>query len=438
MFDRRPEDAGALVWLRDDLRLADNPALAAAIASDGTGDGRLCLRRGQSAPALGGATRWWLHHSLKALAADLSRIGGHLVIRRGDPAVELPRLVDETGARTVTWNRRYEASTRDLDAAIKADLGGAGLRVESFNGHLLCEPMGLKTKTGDFYRVFTPFWKAARERLDDLPQPLPAPKRLQPGPKVATLSVDDLGLLPTKPDWSGGLGDAHQPGEAGARARLGAFLDDGFARYAAERDVPAAGATSGLSPHLRFGEISVRTVWHAARHHAARTGVGETTLNKFLAELGWREFSYNLLFHVPDLASRNFQPRFDHFPWRTPDRTQIRAWQRGETGYPIVDAGMRELWQTGVMHNRVRMIVASFLVKHLLVDWRVGEAWFWDTLCDADAANNATSWQWVAGSGADAAPYFRVFNPVLQGEKFDPDGTYVKRFVPSLPTCRPT
>lgn len=438
MFDtNQPDSNAALVWLRDDLRLADNPALAAAAEGGRPVTVAYILDEGGDRRPLGGASRWWLHQSLAALEASLRAIGGRLVIRRGDPAAELPRLVQETGARYVTWNRRYESRSRALDARLKLDLSTAGLQVESFNGHLLAEPMEVRTKTGDWYRVFTPFWKAARERLDELPQPVPAPKRLVNGRDVPSLPLDDLGLRPTAPDWSGGIAATHTPGEDGARERLAAFLDRRLSRYAAQRDFPGAESTSALSPHLRFGEISIRTVWHASRHHAARAGIGDTTTNKFLAELGWREFSYNLLFHVPDLGTRNFQSRFDAFPWREPKPAQIRAWRRGETGYPIVDAGMRELWQTGTMHNRVRMIVASFLVKHLLVDWRAGEAWFWDTLCDADPANNAASWQWVAGSGADAAPYFRVFNPVLQGEKFDPDGSYVKRFVPELADMPP-
>jgi deoxyribodipyrimidine photo-lyase len=263
--------------------------------------------------------------------------------------------------------------------------------------------------------------------------PLPAPRRITaaPAPQGA-LALDDLGLLPTRPDWAGGLRAAWTPGERAAARRLADFLDERVSDYADQRDFPAVEGTSTLSPHLAFGEISPRQIWAATRHAAASNPRLQRGCDKFLSELGWREFSYHLLFANPDLATRNFDPRFDRFAWNPPDDKVLAAWRRGRTGYPIVDAGMRELWATGYMHNRVRMIVASFLVKHLLIDWRIGEAWFWDTLCDADPANNAASWQWVAGCGADAAPYFRVFNPVLQGEKFDANGAYVRRWAPEL------
>jgi len=433
-MNARPSDVTgpALVWLRDDLRLADNPALAAATAGGRPVTVAYVLDDGPERRSLGGACRWWLHRSLTALAADLAARGVPLVIRRGDPAEVVPALAAETGAALVTWNRRYEIGARELDARVKADMVGRGVRVDSHNGHLLAEPWAVRTKAGEWFRVFTPFWKATRLVVDDGRGPLPAPEKIVAAPAIPSLKVDDLRLAPRAPDWSGGLAATWTPGEAGARARLAAFLDGRLVRYAAARDFPDAAATSELSPHLRFGEISIRTVYEASRTHAVATGVAERTLAKFQAELGWREFSYHLLYHFPDLPRRNFQTRFDAFPWREPDPAAIAAWRHGETGYPVVDAGMRQLWTTGTMHNRVRMIVASFLVKHLLVDWRIGEDWFWDTLCDADPANNAAGWQWVAGSGADAAPYFRVFNPVLQGEKFDPDGRYVRRFVPEL------
>jgi deoxyribodipyrimidine photo-lyase len=304
--------------------------------------------------------------------------------------------------------------------------------VKSHSGHLLVEPWTVKTRGGDWFKVFTPFWKAASTTLDDLAPALPVPTGVRGASKsVRSDDLDSYGLKPSNPDWAGSFRTTWMPGEAGARARLAGFLDRRLNRYAAERDYPGADATSNLSPHLRFGEISVRTVWHAAGHYSAAHGVREAALNKFRSELGWREFSYHLLFHFPDLGWRNFQGRFDGFPWDDANPL-VRAWQLGQTGYPIVDAGMRQLWATGTIHNRVRMVVGSFLVKHLLVHWTVGENWFWDTLCDADVANNAAGWQWVAGSGADAAPFFRVFNPVLQGEKFDPDGSYVRTWVPEL------
>lgn len=426
--------APALVWFRDDLRLADQPALSAAAQSGRPliclflhDDGRSCGR------ALGGAQRWWLHHSLAALSASLEKIGGRLDIIEGAHE-DLPGIATSLGVAEAFWTRRYNAQQIATDQRVKSALAAAGVGAHSFNGQLLREPWDVATKTGGPFRVFSPFWRASLA-LGSFAEPLPAPRKIHAadwpaaGPKRAALA--DLRLLPTRPDWAGGLRETWTPGEAGAQARLAAFLDGGLGRYAEERDRPDRPSTSMLSPHLRFGEISVRRVLHAARHLEARRPELARDVSKFASELGWREFAYHLIYHFPDFATRNFQPRFDAFPWAA-NEAHLEAWRRGRTGYPIVDAGMRELWRTGFMHNRVRMIVASFLVKHLLVDWRTGEDWFWDTLCDADVANNPAGWQWVAGSGADAAPYFRVFNPFLQGEKFDPEGAYVRAFVPEL------
>ncbi len=429
--------APTLVWFRDDLRLDDNPALAAALSEPGETIAVYVLEdEGDGAPRpLGGASRWWLHHSLKDLAENLEGIGVPLVLRRGAAAEALQALIDETGAGRVTWNRRYDPQGIDIDTRIKARLRDNGTVAESFGANLLVEPWELKTLAGDPYRVFSPFFRALLARGEPAqPRALAAPAR-QPSRSAApaTESIDEVLPLPSRPDWAGGLRETWRPGETGVLERLSVFLDERLARYADKRDEPAAEATSMLSPHLRFGEISPRRVWHAAAHRAAdpSSGVGDRQVAKFQSELGWREFSYHLLFHHPDLGSANFQPRFDAFPWRE-DADQFAAWRKGLTGYPLVDAGMRELWHTGYMHNRVRMVVASFLVKHLMIDWREGEAWFWDTLVDADPANNTASWQWVAGSGADAAPYFRIFNPTMQGEKFDPDGTYTRRWLPEL------
>jgi deoxyribodipyrimidine photo-lyase len=426
--------APALMWFRDDLRLADNAALTAAAASGRPVVALYVLDDGSDRRPLGGASRWWLHQSLDALSRNLAERDVPLVLMRGTAEDAVPAVVAATRAVEIHWSRRIGAKERAVDAALKASLSESGVRAYSHPGHLLVEPWTVRPKSGDFFRVFTPFWRAVRERLDDLPAPLPVP-RLRGGsaPNVG-VALDALGLEPISPDWAGGLRETWKPGEAGARDRLSRFLDRALARYADERDVPSAAATSELSPHLRFGEVSASTVWHAVSHAAAADPRSARGAEKYLSELGWREFSYNLLFHAPDLDRANFQPRFDGFPWRPANETDdaVEAWRRGRTGYPVVDAGMRQLWATGTMHNRVRMVVASFLVKHLLVDWRVGEAWFWDTLCDADPANNPASWQWVAGSGADAAPYFRIFNPVTQGRKFDPDGTYVKRWVPEI------
>jgi deoxyribodipyrimidine photo-lyase len=423
-----------IVWFRDDLRLADNRALSAAIA---TGQPVLAVYAfDEDSPGirpLGGASRWWLYHSLAALAADLARLGTALHIYRGAAGKLMPKLAIAAKATSVFWSRRYGAAERAVDTAVKSALRDAGIAAESFSDHLLVEPWEIKTKAAEPFKVFTPFWRTMRA-LGDPPGSLGKPKRIGAAAPPATpqsVALNSLGLLPIKPDWSDGLRETWTPGEAGARKQLSQFIAKRLARYSANRDRPDLGATSGLSPHLRFGEIGPRQVWHAVARAAEDGSAPHGDVEKFLSELGWREFSYHLLFHQPDLATANFDTRFDAFPWAK-NAKALRAWQRGGTGYPIVDAGLRELWRTGIMHNRVRMIAASFLIKHLLVDWRQGEQWFWDTLVDADPANNAASWQWVAGSGADAAPYFRIFNPVLQGTKFDPEGTYVRRWVPEL------
>ncbi len=416
-----------IVWFRHDLRLADNPALAAAVQ---TGLPILPVyilddeTSGVRAP--GAASRWWLHHSLAALDADLRAMGSRLVLRRGPAEAVLADLVARCGARAVHWNRLYEIAARERDARIKQAMTDGGIAAASHKANLLFEPWEVKTNAGEPFKVFTPFWRACR-LLEPPARPLPRPDRLASPPAwPASDPLDSWRLLPRKPDWAGGLRDNWTPGEAGALDRLHRFVDATLPAYRDERDLPARPSTSRLSPHLAFGEVSPRQVWHAA---TAREPSAST--EKFLAEVGWREFSNNLIFHFGDLARHNFRRDFDAFPW-APEDERVEAWRRGRTGYPIVDAGMRELWTTGWMHNRVRMIVASFLTKDLMVDWRVGESWFWDTLVDADAANNPAGWQWVSGSGADAQPYFRVFNPVLQGEKFDPDGAYVRRWVPEI------
>lgn len=426
----------SLVWFRDDLRVDDNPALAAAMEDGGPVLALFVLDEvSPGMRPLGGAARWWLHHSLLSLQRDLAGLGIPLLLHRGAAIEVLPRVQREAGAAAVLWNRRYEAAAIEVDRSVKERLRSDRVRAESFNGALLVEPWDVANKAGEPFRVFSPFFRAVLARGEP-----PAPRPLAPcngarasAPEMRSDDLADWRLLPSAPDWAGGLRDTWQPGEAGAKARLAAFLESGLADYAARRDEPGEPVTSRLSPHLRFGEISPRRVWHAARLHAEThpDTVGEKTLAKFHAELGWREFSYHLLYHFPTLRSANFQPRFDQFPW-SGDEAAFAAWTRGLTGYPLVDAGMRELWHTGTMHNRVRMVVASFLVKHLMIDWRRGEAWFWDTLVDADAANNPASWQWVAGSGADAAPYFRIFNPASQGEKFDGAGLYTRRWVPEL------
>jgi deoxyribodipyrimidine photo-lyase len=435
-------DAPVIVWFRQDLRLSDNPALAAAIAT-GAPVLPVYILAYQEGRAPGAASRWWLDRSLAALDGALRSRGSQLVLRAGDGSGDagdtLAALLRETGAGAVYWNRCYEPASIARDKRIKAMLQDAEIDAGSFNAALLHEPWTVKTLQGDPYKVFTPFWRTIRALpkdrvLPDAPNVLKPPTRW---PNAETLS--DWALVPSTPDWAGGLRATWQPGEAGARSRLTLFIDEALADYRSGRDRPDIAGTSRLSPHLHFGEIGPRQIWQAIAgrtEHPSDGGEGppqaiDAAAESFLRELGWREFTHHLLYHWPDLPESNWKRSFDAFPWLV-DANGLAAWQRGLTGYPIVDAGMRELWQTGWMHNRVRMIVASFLVKDLLIDWRIGERWFWDTLVDADLAQNAASWQWVAGSGADAAPYFRVFNPVLQGQKFDPDGAYVRRFLPAL------
>ncbi|MCV0333735.1 deoxyribodipyrimidine photo-lyase [Microbacterium sp.] len=416
----------SIVWFRDDLRLADNLALRAAIER---GEAVIALyvldEESPGIRALGGAARWWLHHSLASLDERLRERGGALVLRHG-PAERIVReMVTEVGAGAVYWNRRYGGAERAIDSALKASLRAEGLEVTSFAGSLLHEPWTVTTGSGTHYSVFTPFWRACLA-LPAPRAPLPEPRTVE-GPQrtPATEALEDWSLLPTAPDWADGLRETWEPGEPAARRRLRHFLDEDLGHYDRARDEPASGATSRLSPHLRWGEISPFTVWHEA--------VGVDGAGGFLSELGWREFAWHTLYHSPDLASENLRPEFDAFPWPPLDPTHLDAWQHGETGVPLVDAGMRELWHTGYMHNRVRMVVASFLVKNLLIDWRRGEEWFWDTLVDADEASNPFNWQWVAGSGADAAPYFRVFNPELQAKKFDPQNLYISRWAADAP-----
>lgn len=425
-------DRPGIVWLRQDLRLGDNPALGAAIETkrplvllyvlDDETPGRW---------RLGGASRWWLHKSLSALGADVEKRGARLVLRKGAAANVLPKLVKDIGAGAVFWNRCYEPYAIARDKALKEKLSAVGVEVQSFNGALLNEPWVVKTKTGEPFKVFTPYWRAAQQ-VADRRAPLPAPKKLNGyAGDIASERLADWKLLPSKPNWAAGFDGEWSPGEAGALAASRVFIDDRLRDYPERRDAMGAHGTSRLSAHLHFGEISpvqVRAAIESAVHDAPASQRGA---DKFMSEIGWREFSTNLLFHWPTLPEANWRDNFDAFPWRD-DKKALHAWQRGQTGYPIVDAAMRELWVTGTMHNRARMIAASFLIKHLLIDWRRGEEWFWDTLLDADLANNAASWQWVAGSGADASPYFRIFNPVTQGERYDADGAYVRAWVPEL------
>ena len=424
-----------IVWLRDDLRIADNPALAAAVERGGPVAVVYVLDEvGRGIRPHGSASKWWLHHSLASLSESLEAIGGSLILRRGDAAVEIPRLVDETGATAVYWNRRYTAA-RELDADLKSRLTEDGIEAKSFQASLLFEPWTVTTGEGNPFRVFTPFWKACLER-GGVREPFAAPESINGLPaNGAAAASDDLEswqLLPTKPDWAEGLRQWCTPGEAAAHDRLDRFADEVLEDYN-RRDEPGIETTSGLSPHLRFGEISPFQIWQRMGQHLSPAASKNAA--KFMSEVGWREFNWNILFHFPTLSKDNYRSEFDEFGWGDIDERELTAWKTGTTGIPLVDAGMRELWQSGTMHNRVRMVTASFLIKNLLVDWRVGEAWFWDCLVDADEASNPGNWQWVAGSGADAAPYFRVFNPVLQADKFDPDRKYIRRWVPEFDTA---
>ncbi len=406
------------MWFRQDLRLADNSALTAAAA----GPVLPVFIHDTTGPwAYGGAQIWWLGQSLRALAAELAARGAPLLLLQGDATRLIPELAARIGADAVHAARLYEPAARARDEAVHAALAAQGCRLHLHQGVLLHEPHRVRTGQGNAYGVYTPFSRnlfAAGEP----PPPLPAPARLHAVPDAP--SGGDF-PAPSGPDWWAEFPAHWTPGEAGAAARLERFGQPGIRAYPDARNTPGIAGTSGLSPHLRWGEISPRQVWHAAR------ALGATGDHTFLKEVLWREFAYHLLWHRPHMPETPLQPAFANFPW-APDARLLRAWQRGLTGYPIVDAGMRQLWHTGWMHNRVRMIVASFLVKHLLQPWQDGQAWFWDTLVDGDLASNSASWQWVAGCGADAAPYFRVFNPVLQGEKFDPAGAYVRAFIPEL------
>ncbi len=420
-----------LVWFRRDLRLTDNPALAQAVA-----DARRVIAVYIHAPEEsdpwrpGAASDWWLHHSLAALEHDLRVRGCRLIVRAGPTLATLQSLVRETGAGAVYWNRLYEPALAERDTKIEHELRESGVSAQSFNAALLFEPREFLSGQKAPYRVFTAFWRAGAARLADLPPPQPAPKRLPgAGDDLASLPIEQLDLLP-RIAWDQGF-RIWQPGEAGALARLARFQEEGVASYPDDRNRPDLEGSSRLSPHLHFGEIGPRQVLAAIVQRAAGSGATMRGADTFVKEIGWREFAHHLLHHFPHTTERPLDARFEQYPWIR-DAAALESWQHGRTGIPIVDAGMRELWSTGWMHNRVRMIVASFLTKNLRIHWLEGARWFWDTLLDADLANNTLGWQWTAGCGADAAPYFRVFNPVLQAHRFDPQRQYIRRWVPEI------
>ncbi|MDH6235689.1 deoxyribodipyrimidine photo-lyase [Cryobacterium sp. CG_9.6] len=425
MLEADRDTGPSIVWFRDDLRLADHPALHHAVTRGAPVIAVYVLdEQSPDIRPIGRASRWWLNSSLLSLTASLEALGVPLILRRGPAEEIITDLAASTNAAAVYWNRRYGLAERTVDAAIKTALRDAGRDAHSFAGTLLFEPWTISTGQGNPYSVFTPFWRACNAAA--LPRnPFPAPSSLDAwSGDLPTDTLADWQLEPRSHDWADGLRAAWQPGEAHAHARLHDFLTESLGTYAEQRDLPAEKVTSRLSPHLRWGEISPYQVWHATRE--ATAGVTSPGATRFLTEIGWREFSYHVLFHAPQLATENWKTDFNAFPWQPLDTVALEAWQKGRTGFPLVDAGMRELWRTGTMHNRVRMVTASFLTKNLLIDWREGERWFWDTLVDADPASNPASWQWVAGSGADASPYFRVFNPQLQFAKFDPKEAYVR------------
>ncbi len=419
-------------WFRLDLRLDDLPGLQAAIDS-GMPVLPVFVLDDDTAGAwsTGGASRWWLHHSLASLQAELEALGAQLLLRRGAASEVLPAVARECNAAAVYCSRMHEPWSPAMEAELHDTLEAEGIAFKRFPGSLLFEPERVSTGGGTPFKVFTPFWKACLA-LGEPAAPLQRPARLDiPDSVPRGLSLADLELRPRNPDWAAHWIDLWQPGSRGASDAVSRFLAGPVADYDEGRNHPAREATSRLSPHMHFGEISPRQVWHLAQAACGADPSLAKQRDKFLSELGWREFSHHLLHHFPEIVEQPFREGFANFPWLG-NEDMLSAWQRGMTGYPLVDAGMRELWQTGYMHNRVRMVTASFLTKHLLVHWRRGEAWFRDTLVDADLANNVCGWQWVAGSGADAAPYFRIFNPTVQGQRYDEDGDYIRRWVPEL------
>ncbi|MCH6472297.1 cryptochrome/photolyase family protein [Sinomonas terrae] len=431
----------SVVWFRDDLRTADNPALHAAMDAGPTFALYVLDEESPGIRPLGGAARWWLHYALVALREELGRIGVPLVLRRGPAAAVVPAVAAEAGAGGLFWNRRYGAGERRADAAVKQIARSSGRRAESHQASLLHEPWELTTRQGGPYKVFTPFWKELSSR--EFRHPLPAPEgQRAPEETPRGDSLEQWGLLPGDPDWSGPLTEAWTPGPHAAHELLEEFADAALTDYSEDRERPGLAGTSRLSPYLRWGHVSPFEVWHAIGRRRREAPEGSAA---FASELGWREFAWHQLYHHPDLATVNLRREFDAYPWWSAgdggsmgdggeQAALLARWRRGTTGLPLVDAGQRELWATGWMHNRVRMVSASLLVKNLGIDWRLGEQWFWDTLVDADPASNPFNWQWAAGCGADASPFFRIFNPLTQEKVHDPDGTYTRRWIPELGT----
>ena len=423
-----------LLLFRNDLRLDDHAALEAALGAGPVVPAYVASEEDEGAWPLGEASRWWLDRSLRDLDRRLRERGSRLSVERGAVVEAVVRWCREVDACQVFCSRRYEPGSDERTEGWRRELAREGIELLVGEGNLLAPPEALATGAGKPYQVYTPFARAFRAQ-ESPPRPSRAPDRI-PGPArwPTTRTIDELAIRPAlrgAQDWMAGLEAAWAPGESGGLARLRRFVAEAMEGYETERDRPDIEGTSFLSPHLRFGEVSIRRAWHAVGDAIAKRGGTSSGGAKFRSELLWRDFAYHVLAHFPPTDRQPLRAEFARFPW-TDDRAAFRAWRQGRTGYPLVDAGMRQLWATGWMHNRVRMVVASFLVKHLLLPWQWGARWFWDTLVDADLANNSLGWQWAAGCGADAAPYFRVFNPILQGRTFDPKGTYIRRYVPEL------
>lgn len=418
-----------IVWFRQDLRLLDNPALDYA-CKIGSIIPLYILDDTLPDWDMGSAQNWWLHHSLTDLGKNLDKYKVQLILRKGNPEKILGEIIAVTGAKFVTWNRCYNPQSIIRDTKLKQLLIEKNIEVKSFNGSLLLEPGSVTNKSGTYFKVFTPYWKECLARINPKPI-LEIPQFTSHALNIKSDDLSDWNLLPTKPDWAEGFKTYFSPGEKGAHEKLTDFLENDIGQYGVNRDIPGIKGTSLISPHLHFGEISINYIFSRLNEVIGKTHLSGAY--KYLSELGWREFSYHLLYNFPDLPRKAFNPKFADFPW-TDNEAKFNAWKKGQTGYPIVDAGMRQLWKTGWMHNRVRMITASFLTKHLMIPWQKGAEYFLDTLLDADIASNSAGWQWVAGCGADAAPYFRIFNPITQGQKFDPQGKYVRKFVPEIAT----
>lgn len=417
----------AIIWFRQDLRLADNHALQKAIETNKPLLPLFILEDDNhfNKRVLGKASLWWLHHSLCALQNDLP----DLCLRKGNVIQILSQVIKETGAQYLFYNKPYGAHDTYEEDQLKLEFKNSDLRIISCRGNLLNDPQDIYNQSERPYQIFTPYWHECLRKISPR-LPVPRPNKIDTF-KIESEQLNSWKLTPHNPDWAAKFTDYWQPGEQGAQQQLSKFINHSLCNYHILRDYPAKQGTSRLSPHIHWGEISITQLWHAIHTARMSMDISDNAIEAFSSEIGWREFSYYVAYHFPEISDQPLRQQFQNFPWLM-NEAHLKAWQKGLTGYPIVDAGMRELWATGWMHNRVRMIVASFLVKHLLIAWQEGERWFWDTLVDADMANNAVNWQWVAGCGIDAAPYFRIFNPVLQGEKFDSQGIYVRKWVPEL------